>query len=223
MKLHSMVFAVVLSSTFATTASASVIVSATDATASSTFGGAGSPVDISHTIDQSGLSVGYSSGVTDFDTYISLAPIHTFVAEQFEWFGDIRSSTAVLTYDLGSVLNIDRLVLWGEESAGFGTADIFSSIDGVTFNFLTTINPLDNPLLSNYTAEVFSLNSIISGQFFRLDLSDCPQPDGDVRFQGCSLGEIAFSSVSDVPLPPVMSLFGIGLAMIGFIGRRRKL
>ena len=222
MKLHSLAFAVVLIVTFTTTASASVIVSATDATASSTFGGIGSPVDIQHTIDQSGLSITYNSGVTDFDTYLSLAPIHTFVAEQFEWFGNISSSTAVITYDLGSVLSIDRLVLWGEESSGFGTANILSSIDGVTFNLLTTINPLANPLLNDYAAEVFSLNSTVSGRYFRLDLSNCPQPNGNANFQGCSLGEIAFSSVSAVPLPPIAPLFGIGLAMIGFIGQRRK-
>ena len=39
----------------------------------------------------------------------------------FEWFSNSGTTAAVVTYDLGAVITIDRLALWNEESSGIGT------------------------------------------------------------------------------------------------------
>ena len=62
---------------------------------------------LTETFDQSGLDVGYTCGVTDFDTYIASGPVHTDIFAGFEWFSEQGSNSASVTYDLGSVQGID--------------------------------------------------------------------------------------------------------------------
>jgi hypothetical protein len=61
---------------------ATVIQSPTGATASSTFS---EDYDIGNTIDQSGLSVTFISGTSDFDAYLASNPIHDPIAIDQEW------------------------------------------------------------------------------------------------------------------------------------------
>jgi hypothetical protein len=84
-----------------------------------------------------------------------------------------------------------------------------------------TINPFDNPL-ADYAAEVFNF-SVVSAQYFRLELSGCPQPDPG-SFNGCAIGEIAFRSIDTppIPIPAAAPLLLSGLAAFGFAARRRR-
>ena len=199
-------------------ASAATIVGAASATASS------STTSIDRTIDQSGLFSNYLSGVTNFDTYLAANPIHD-LGFTTEWFTAFNVVTATVTYNLGALLNIDRIALWNEDGVGFGTGNISFSTDGVTFTPLTTIHPIDNPINVNYGAEVFSLG-VVALQFLRLDVSDCPQSVESNEFTGCGIGEIAFSSlgpaVNETPIPAALPLFATGLGALGLLGWRRK-
>ena len=105
-------------------AQASVITSPTGATASSTFIAAGFDFDIGNTIDHSGLSTNFISGVSDFDAYLAGNPMHTSLADHNEWFSQLGVTQASIIYDLGSVKTVDRLALWNEEFSGFGTGRI---------------------------------------------------------------------------------------------------
>jgi hypothetical protein len=88
----------------------------------------------------------YTSGVTNFDAYIATNPLHTSTFAGFEWFGNAGTTTATVTYDLGSVRSFDRLALWNEESSGIGLLDLWTSIDGTTFTSLASgLTPFDNP------------------------------------------------------------------------------
>jgi hypothetical protein len=200
-------------------AQAGTIVSAVGVVASSER----NSVPASATIDQSGLSATYISGVTDFDTYIGSNPTHSLLAQNNEWFSDFGNLTPTLTFDLGSVLTIDRIALWVEESSGFTTAALSSSVDGQAFGSLGTINPANPPRGSDYPAEVFGFTAT-SMQYFRMDFSGCPQP-GPNSTNECSLGEIAFSAAGGstvIPLPGSALLLGSVIAGGFTIGRRKS-
>lgn len=211
-------------STIATGAYATVILSPTAATASSeTSGGYG----IGNTINQSGLSAGFTSGVTNFDTYLAGNPTHTTTAAGNEWFSAYGVTSATVTYDLGTAWAIDRLALWNEESAGIGMFNVFVSLDGVTFTQVGfNLAPFDNPL-TDYPAQVFGLG-LHTARYVRMDVSGCPQPDPG-GYDSCAIGEVAFSAASatSVPEPGSLAIFGAGLAgfagLIFFDKRRRTL
>ena len=200
-------------------ADAAVILSPVGATASSEFS---STFDIGNTIDQSGLSSGFTSGITDFDAYLATNPTHTLVAANFEWFTPSGVTTATVTYDLGAIVSIDRIALWNEESSGVGNVNVLFSTDGVTFVPNTLgITPVNNPIGSDYPAQVFAL-SAGSTRYVQLSISQCPQAEPGA-FPGCGIGEVAFSSggaQQQVPEPSSMLLFGT--AAVGAIAARRR-
>ena len=76
-------------------AAASTMVAPDGAFASSQFQtNTGADLLIENTFDQSGLTVTYISGVTDFATYKALDPKHTSVANGNEWFSEDFSKTS---------------------------------------------------------------------------------------------------------------------------------
>lgn len=178
-------------------ASVSVIVSPVSATASSTTP---SSYGIGNTINQSGLSAGFISGVTDFDAYIAGNPTHTTLASSYEWFGADGTNSGVVDYDLGANYPINAFALWNEESSGIGLFDLLTSGDGATYSaILSAISPPDN-LLANYGASVFSFPTT-NARYFRLNLSGCPQPNPG-SYQSCAIGEVAFRSPRGIPPVP---------------------
>jgi hypothetical protein len=166
----------------------SVVVAPVSAWASSDLGG---PFAITRTFDQSGLNLGYTSGVTDFDAYIGADPTHTYFSDGREWFAEPRVAEVRLIFDLGHVRAIDKVALWTEDSGGIARAVLSASVDGVAYRPVLTIHPSDTPINTSYRAEVFAMARPETLRFVRLDLT-CGRSEG---FDGCSLGEIAFSAV----------------------------
>src|SRR5262245_6199090 len=70
--------------------------------------GLGSP---NRVINQSGLSAGYTSGVTDFDTYIARKPTHNSSDGRNIWGSDF-SNTGNFDFDLGGTYAIGAFALW---------------------------------------------------------------------------------------------------------------
>lgn len=210
---------VVASSLYAASASAGVIVSAASVTASNSnpdpiFGNA------NNLINQGGLATPYTSGVTDFNTYIASNPQHTVAAEGAEWFTDAFLSSVTLTFNLGSMLTIGGLAVWVDEFWGAGIIEVLASLDDSTYTSLGSFAPTDWALtVPSYGADVFSF-AATSAQFVRLSLSGCPQPQSEFG-GGCGLGEVAFNSVAaTVPEPGSLAL--VGLALAGLAASRRK-
>ena len=200
-------------------AQASTIISPVAATASSEFGSANA-YDIGNTSDHSGLSAGFVSGVTDFDTYLAGNPTHTYIADDNEWFTATGVASATVNYDLGSVYSIDRLALWNDEYSGISFLDISISLDNINFTTVASgLVPVDNPLYLDYGAEVFGFGSQ-SARYIQFDVGDCPQPDGNSSLL-CGIGEVAFST-SAVPIPAAVWLFGSGLLGLVGMARRKK-
>ena len=75
-----------------------------------TFGAEWEPI---FAIDQSGLSVNYVSGVTDFDIYMSGNPSHS-VTPFTTWFSSPGVSSGNFDIGLGGVVGIQSMALWNE-------------------------------------------------------------------------------------------------------------
>lgn len=208
--------AILACAVFTTNALATVIVGPVAGTASSEFS---SDFDIGNTFDQSGLSIGYTSGVDDFDAYLALNPTHSYVASGNEWFTALGIISATITYDLGGLYSLDRMVLWNDEASGLGLFDISVSVDNITFTTVASaLAGTDNPQNADYGYDIFSFGTH-DASYVRLDISNCPQLDN--IFYGCGMGEIAFSaSAASAPEPTSLALIAIGL--LGLVGIKRR-
>lgn len=174
--------------------------------------------NIADTFNQNGLSVNYVPNVTDFDAYIASNPSHTLVFAGNEWFSNSGTDTAQVTYDFGSVRKFDALALWNEESSGIGKLDLFTSVDGVTFNALASVSPTDNPL-ADYLADVFTFGNT-DARYVRFAMSGCPQSNPG-SFPACAIGEVAFRAAA-VPEPASWAMMLGGFGVVGGALRSRR-
>jgi|688.fasta_scaffold219320_1 hypothetical protein len=196
-------------------AHAGFIISATSATINAGGPGFG---NIADTFNQNGLLSTYTSGVTDFDTYMAGNPKHIITFSGYEWFSNEGTKSAQVTYSLGGVKSIDALALWNEEASGIGSLNLLTSSDGVHFtSLLSNLSPTDN--VDSYGADIFRFGTV-AAQYVRFEMSGCPQPRPG-SFPSCAIGEVAFSQSSAVPIPATIALLGLGLVGIG--AARRKL
>jgi hypothetical protein len=174
--------------------------------------------NIQDTYNHVGLTTGFTSGATDFDTAVSQ---NKHSKTTGEWFSGSLSGNATITYNLGSVLKIDRLALWNEDLTGIGKLNLAYSTDNINFSSLATgLTPTNNPIrpvLGTYAADVFAF-AAKDAQYVRFDASQCPPQilGGGV----CSIGEVAFSGTNPQQVPEPSGMVGTSLLAVGFIGRK---
>ncbi len=201
--------------------SAGVIIDPTAVT--SNVADSGSSYAIINTINQSGLSTGYTSGVTNFDTYLASGPTHTFIAAGFEWFAALGVHSATLIYDLGALYNVDRLAVWNEESSGIASMTVLACSDAAcsTTSSMGSTSSLTNwsSSVTSYTADVVSLTTR-NTRYIELMVTG---PQSGSTYDAVSMGEIAFDSVtSTVPEPGSLGLVSAGLGGLLFLLRKRS-
>lgn len=178
---------------------------------------------INDTFNQSGLSSGYISGVTDFNSYIATNPLHSFAFSGNEWFSSINNNSSIVTFDLGSIFTLDALALWNEDASGIGTLSLLGSSDGALFNALGVFSPTNNEVNRDYGPQVFTF-AASAVRFVQFNMTDCPQP-GQPSFNGCAIGEVAFRAAAvngAVPEPTTWALMLLGFGAVGFGMRRRN-
>ena len=192
--------------------------------------------------DQSGLTVNYESGVTDFE-YVTDFATHSFE----ETHGSFVSQVAVdlcagygcsggyswLTFDLGEIELITRMALWnGREFGGVDAITIFADddMDWLNGNAGSVGDFAGVPYADN-TAQVFDITDV-SSRYFHLKWDRIYQSrnDGgglysDDRGQAW-IGEVAFEATRDpvvrsVPAPATTALLAVGLLGAAFARSRR--
>ena len=165
-------------------------------------------------IDGNGLLTPFVSGTTDFDSYMAGNPQHTVNASGFEWFSPDGVMSGSLTFDLGSIYQVDRVAAWADEYAGFGSTIVFTSPDDIVFTMVGSFTPVNHPDVgagtTSYSPDVAAL-STTTARFVRFDILG-PQMPRD--YDGLGIGEVAFSvtpAASAVPEPASLLLLSTGL------------
>jgi hypothetical protein len=184
----------------------------------SSMGESPGSVALIHLIDQSGLSVGYTSGVTDFDGYIAGNPTHE-IANDTYWISSASATTGNLDFDLGGLRIIQAMALWnyGDGSTlniiGFdllGDADGDFSSGATTLLSTQSANPNTGPTAA-VLPEVFTFAPTLV-RYVRLAVTS---NNGNPFFTGA--GEVAFEQVA---VSEPSSLIVLGTAVLGLFARR---
>lgn len=175
-------------------------------------------------INQSGLSVGYTSQVTNFDSFLASAT-HANSGTTVWANTPLVTFPVNLDFDLGGSFILESLGLWNWDIsivAGAAAKDfnLFAANDS-SFTSAT--------LLGSFTALESASNSAAAGQVF----SFAPTSASFMRLEFLSnygsplqiaIGEVVFetSSGAAVPEPSSLALFGIGACVVGLGAARRR-
>jgi hypothetical protein len=164
--------------------------------------------------NQSGLSIGYTSLVTDFDSYLASNPLHNSQDQANRWTS--TSLPASIDFDLGGTFTIDRIAFWNQ-GTGIGSTRAFTLLgaDNPQFNNAITLgnfNPVAVGDVTMVAAQVFDF-AATSAHYVRFTAT---QSNG---FDGATVGEVAF----DLPVPePAACSLLILSAGAGLLARRGR-
>jgi hypothetical protein len=173
------------------------------------------------TIDQSGLSVNYLSGVTDFASYTSSDPIHAQGDQPPTYAAANVASPFNVDYALGGTYGVNQLALWNypfPTSGGLHSFEVYTSGDAgfAASTLVGSFIALDDGTLLNHV-QVFDLADT-NAAFVRIHSLSTRQ-NGFAGFSEVAFGVNAVSS--DLPEPGVPALALIGL-LAAVLARRTR-
>ncbi|MGK7944687.1 MAG: PEP-CTERM sorting domain-containing protein [Microcystaceae cyanobacterium] len=170
---------------------------------------------VTNTINQTGLSVGYTEG-DDFDTYLSGNPTHTSAQGNDFRSDNVGDTTGAITFDFGIATTLESLAFWNFSFApSLGNAVTSFSLEAsLTSDFSSSTNlgtfsptvPSTNPT----TAQVFPF-APTNAQFIRLNIL------ANNSGNRIGIGEVLFEESQDIPPTPEPSSV-LGLLLIGGVG-----
>ncbi|MGE3818010.1 MAG: discoidin domain-containing protein [Isosphaeraceae bacterium] len=175
------------------------------------------------TIDQSGLSTTYVSGVTNFNAYVASSPTHlrTNIPPTFGL--TATNPPGNVDYDLGSVYDLDKMAFWNygfSGSAAINSFQVYTSNDSTfTTSFLAgSFTAVDDGNSTFNNVQVFDLTDS-TARYVRMSVLTRAGPAG----VGFGYGEIAFGTAAiPEPSPATLGLVCLGLASLGRAIRRRR-
>jgi hypothetical protein len=179
-----------------------------------------------HTIDQSGLSTMFNSGVDNFEDYVALAPTHANASSSFAQSAhDFATDGVELIFDLGATQNVSQLAFWNFAAGSFGMITDFDVATANVSDFSAGVTALGSFQSGGGAApislEVFDLTDT-NARYVRITVTN--------TFDGFNMGlsEVAFgigtgaSQLSGaVPEPGSAAILSLVVCMT-FIRRRRQ-
>lgn len=165
----------------------------------------------------------FTSGVTDFDTYIAGNPTHDPDSSNVWISNNIKVGD--LDFDLGSSLTIDKFAFWNRGFSSDSQLNGFTVFTSTVSNFSTSTNvgSFNATMQGSTTAvpvEVFDLTDSI-GQYVRIHITS---NHGSVSKPAVVAGEMAFgtsAASAAVPEPSSLALI-ICVAALGLTGYRLR-
>lgn len=178
---------------------------------------------VTQMINQSGLSAGFTSGVTDFATYMAGSPTHR--RDDFEgWIGPAGGPfTGILDFALGGSYSVERFAMWN--TAAGSTANVRSFTlyvsDVANFSSSTDVGTFTNPQLDGFNPYPVTLFDTLdtTGQYLRLQINSY-YGNGNV----VEIGEVALDVTAGnrVPEPGTLALASLALLGLGASRKARK-
>ena len=172
----------------------------------------GSPdvLPIGNTIDQSGLSSTYTSGVDDFDSFVA-GTTASFGTSAFLTVGGTSSQLDNFYFDLGSSYEINAMAVWNQSgTASLNTFDIYSSAD-IGFTSTTLLGSYSIGYIGGTEpSNVFSFIAT-DAQYFMIDVTSNYGYADSTR-----VNEVAFAAI---PEPASLGLIGLVTGGIYFARR----
>jgi hypothetical protein len=182
-------------------------------TAASTNMGSSNGTSPTNAINQSGLSSGYTSGVTNFDAYIAANPTNDGTNAN-RWISN-AIATGNFDFTLSGPTIIESFALWNNGAATSSVQNFtLLAADDPSFGTFT--------LLGSFTAaqatapQVFTFTAT-SATYVRMQITS------NYGFGSTIIREAAFEQQSvAVPEPSSFALMGLGVAGLGFAAHRRR-
>jgi hypothetical protein len=174
---------------------------------------------ISNIINQSGLSASYTSGVTNFDSYVSTTTTAGLSSNNV-W--QSSSVTGFVTFDLGASYNIDALALWPVRAVNANAVRNFSLYADTDSSTLGT-------LLGNFSpVPAVGTDAAIQAQVFNFASTDTRYIQMNILTNAggtlSGLQEVAFREGA-TPVPwetDALSVIGATLLFAGGVWTKRK-
>lgn len=171
-------------------------------------------------INQGALNSPFTSGVTDYGTYVGTTPTHGSNNDSPQWFGSRGlNGQGFIDFDLGASYDIDRLAFWSNPFRANRSTDVFTSNDPL-FGSSTLVGNFrgfynDNPNLDAAVQDIDLVDS--TARYVRFDISSF-----NTTIAG--IGEVAFSvgAANPVPEPSSLAIFGMGACVAGIGAARRR-
>jgi len=188
---------------------------------SSSAGDSGGATALVNMINQDGLTVGYTSGVTDFDAYTAVAIHDAGPLSTGHGVAAIFSFPTIFTFDLGGLFSIDATALWQSWNGAylaFGGFIVWADDDS-DFGNGGLVPLLSDTLTIAPGAQVFSFAPVTT-QFVHIEaLSALTWISA-----GMGLSEVAWrqADAEAIPEPGTLLLIASGLAATGRRLRQRR-
>ncbi|MFC7047686.1 PEP-CTERM sorting domain-containing protein [Emcibacter nanhaiensis] len=195
-------------------AHAGLILQAVDVTATNSNGTAVA----GNMIDQSSLSAGYTSQVTDFDAYVT-STTHDFSCGYGCWASVPGTGYPMeLTFSLGGLYAIQSLGLWSFGfDAGVNAFDLYAA-DNAGF--------VDEILLGSFNATNITTEASNVGQVFSFASTEASFVkmviNSNFGHPQAVVGEIAFELSDDVQVAEPAGLGLLGLGLLGLAATRKR-